>query len=62
MTVRFHFAKANHDWAVGEPPRIRDNPVELFFEIAPEITIRGAAAFGRYTLYSDGVIGLRYYL
>jgi hypothetical protein len=41
---------------------VRDNPIELFFEIAPEFTIRTSASPGRYTVYSDGAIGLRYYL
>jgi len=43
---------------------VRNNPVELFFEIAPEFTVRSstAPAQGRYTVYADGAIGLRYYL
>lgn len=42
---------------------VRNNPVELFFEIAPEFTVRSSAApaQGRYTVYADGAIGLRYY-
>jgi len=43
---------------------VRNNPVELFFEIAPEFTVRSSTAppQGRYTFYADGAIGLRYYL
>jgi hypothetical protein len=47
---------------VGMSVLIRDNPIELFFEIAPELTIRNPASLGRYTIYSDGAIGFRYYL
>lgn len=41
---------------------VRENPIEIFFEIAPEFTIRASSSPGRYTVYSDGAIGLRYYL
>ncbi len=43
---------------------VRNNPVELFFEIAPEFTVRSSTTppQGRYTVYADGAIGLRYYL
>ncbi len=49
---------------VGMSILVRNNPVELFFEIAPEFTVRSstAPAQGRYTVYADGAIGLRYYL
>jgi hypothetical protein len=46
---------------VGMSILVPDNPVELFFEIAPELTFRDSAALGRYTVYIDGAIGLRYY-
>ena len=48
----------------GAAPAVRNNPVELSFEIAPEFTVRSsmAPAQGRYTVYADGAIGLRYYL
>jgi hypothetical protein len=43
---------------------VRNNPVELFFEIAPEFTVRSSSAAdqGKYTFYADGAIGVRYYL
>ncbi len=41
---------------------VRNNPVELFFEIAPEFTVGSSSAPGRYTVYADGAIGVRYYL
>lgn len=41
---------------------VRANPIEIFFEIAPEFTIRTSTSPGRYTVYCDGAIGLRYYL
>lgn len=43
---------------------VRNNPVELFFEIAPEFTVRSTTvpSQGRYTVYADGAIGVRYYL
>jgi hypothetical protein len=41
---------------------VRGNPVELFFEIAPEFTVRGTAALRRkYGFYTDDAIGARYY-
>jgi hypothetical protein len=41
---------------------VRGNPVELFFEIAPEFTVRSnATLFGKYGIYTDGTIGARYY-
>jgi hypothetical protein len=66
-----------HDFAVGQIPSsteggfrlplgmsvlVRGNPVELFFEIAPEFTVRSiSAARGKYGFYTDGSIGARYY-
>ena len=46
---------------VGMSILVANNPVELFFEIAPEFTIRTPSSAGRYTIYTDGAIGLRYY-
>jgi hypothetical protein len=46
---------------VGMSILVPDNPVELFFEISPELTFRDSALLGRYTVYIDGAIGLRYY-
>jgi hypothetical protein len=41
---------------------VRGNPIELFFEIAPEFTVRSnATLFGKYGIYTDGSIGARYY-
>jgi hypothetical protein len=41
---------------------VRGNPTELFFEIAPEFTVRSNAAVrGKYGVYTDGAIGARYY-
>jgi hypothetical protein len=40
---------------------VANNPVELFFEIAPELTIRSPSAAGRSTIYADGAIGVRFY-
>ena len=66
-----------HDFAVGQSPSateggfriplgmsvlVRGNPIELFFEIAPEFTVRSNAAVrGKYGVYTDGAIGARYY-
>ena len=49
---------------VGMSVLVRGNPVELFFEVAPELTVRNAssAAVGKYTIAADGAIGFRYYL
>jgi len=41
---------------------IPDNPAEVFFEVAPEFTVRDAPTLGRYTFYADGAIGLRCYI
>ena len=66
-----------HSFAAGERPAsteagfrlplgmsilVPDNPVELFFEIAPEFTVRDSSTLGRYIFYTDGAIGARYYL
>jgi len=41
---------------------VRGNPVELFFEIAPEFTVRSSSTLrGKYGFYADGAIGARYY-
>ena len=66
-----------HDFAVGQVPStteggfrlpmglsvlVRGNPIELFFEIAPEFTVRSSATIrGKYAIYTDGAIGARYY-
>ncbi len=66
-----------HDFAVGQMPSateggfrlplgmsvlVRGNPIELFFEIAPEFAVRSNAAVrGKYVVYIDGAIGARYY-
>jgi hypothetical protein len=49
---------------VGMSVLVRGNPVELFFEVAPELAIRttSSPAEGKYTLAADGAIGFRYYL
>jgi hypothetical protein len=47
---------------VGMSILVSGNPVELFVEVAPELVARNASALGRYTFYSDGAIGVRYYL
>jgi hypothetical protein len=40
---------------------VHGNPIELFFEIAPEFTVRSNAAVrGKYGVYTDGTIGARY--
>jgi hypothetical protein len=47
---------------LGMSVLIRGNPVELFFEVAPEFTVRSNAALaGKYGVYMDGGIGARYY-
>jgi hypothetical protein len=47
---------------LGMSVLVRGNPIELFFEIAPEFTVRSSAApFGKYGIYTDGSIGARYY-
>lgn len=50
---------------LGMSVLVRGNPVELFFEIAPELTIHSnpmtAAGQGKYAVYADGAIGARYY-
>lgn len=67
----------NHDFAAGQYPSdteggfrvplgmsvlVRGNPVELFFEMAPELTVRSDSALrGRIGFYADGAIGARYY-
>ena len=41
---------------------VRGNPIELFFEIAPEFTVRSNTVVrGKYTLYIDGAMGARYF-
>jgi hypothetical protein len=48
---------------VGMSVLVRANPVELFFEVAPELTIGSTSApRGRYVVAADGAIGFRYYL
>jgi len=48
---------------LGMSVLVRGNPVELFFEVAPEIAIETASAPARrYTVSADGAIGFRYYL
>ena len=47
---------------VGMSVLIRGNPIELFFELAPEFTVRSNATLaGKYGVYADGGIGARYY-
>lgn len=47
---------------LGMSVLVRDNPMELFFEIAPEFTVRGNAnPRGKYGVVTDGAIGARYY-
>ncbi len=47
---------------VGMSVLVRDNPVELFFEVAPEFAVRSNATLrGKYTVSADGAIGARYY-
>jgi hypothetical protein len=40
---------------------ISDNPVEVYFEVAPEFTVRDTPVLGRFTFYADGAIGVRWY-
>jgi hypothetical protein len=48
---------------VGMSVLVRSNPVELFFEVAPELTIGSRdAPNGRTVMAADGAIGFRYYL
>jgi hypothetical protein len=48
---------------VGMSVLVRGNPVELFLEVAPELTIRTSSSpEARYTVAADGAIGFRYYL
>lgn len=47
---------------LGMAVLVSDNPVELFFEIAPEFTVRSNSSLhGKYNFYTDGSIGVRYY-
>ena len=47
---------------VGMSVLVRGNPVELFFEMAPEFAVRSNATLaGKYGTYTDGSIGARYY-
>ena len=47
---------------VGMSILVHGNPVELFFELAPELTVRSSSTTrGRYGAYADGAIGARYY-
>lgn len=47
---------------LGMSVLVRGNPIELFFEIAPEFTVRSnATLFGKFGIYTDGSIGARYY-
>ncbi len=47
---------------LGMSVLVRGNPIELFFEIAPEFTVRSnSTLFGKYGIYADGSIGARYY-
>ncbi len=46
----------------GTSVMVRGNPVELFFEVAPEFTVRSNATLaGKYGVYTDGAVGARYY-
>jgi hypothetical protein len=48
---------------IGMSVLVRSNPVELFFEVAPEVTIGSRSSpHGRYVVAADGAIGFRYYL
>ena len=40
---------------------VHSNPIELFFEIAPEFVVRSNSFRGKYGFYVDGAIGTRYY-
>lgn len=47
---------------LGMSVMVRGNPIELFFEVAPEFTVRSNATLaGKYGVYTDGAIGARYY-
>jgi hypothetical protein len=47
---------------LGMSVLVRGNPVELFFEIAPEFAVRSdTMPAGKYGIYADGSIGARYY-
>jgi len=47
---------------VGMSVLVRGNPIELFFEIAPEFTVRGNSnQIGKYVMNADGSIGARYF-
>lgn len=47
---------------VGMSVLVHGNPVELFFEIAPEFTVRGNSnPIGKYVMNTDGSIGARYF-
>ena len=46
---------------IGTSVLVRGNPIELFFEIAPEFTVCSNSAIrGEYGIYTDGAIGARY--
>ena len=48
---------------IGMSVLVRANPVELFFEVAPELTVAGTSSpGGKYVIAADGAIGFRYYL
>ena len=48
---------------IGMSVLVRANPVELFFEVAPELTVAGTSSpSGKYVIAADGAIGFRYYL
>jgi hypothetical protein len=48
---------------VGMSVLVRANPVELFFEVAPELTVASTSSpNGKYVIAADGAIGFRYYL
>jgi hypothetical protein len=48
---------------IGMSVLVRGNPVELFFEVAPELAVRSTSspAVAKYTVAADGAIGFRYY-
>ncbi len=47
---------------MGMSVLVHGNPIELFFEIAPEFTVRGNSnQIGKYVLNIDGSIGARYF-
>jgi hypothetical protein len=48
---------------IGMSVLVRANPVELFFEVAPELTVAGTTSpAGKYVIAADGAIGFRYTL